>query len=509
MMSRNSLKNLINKASSRIYDLVIKSDLKKADNLSSFYKNNIFLKREDQQKIHSFKIRGAYNKLLELDLKANDSIYAYSAGNHAQGVAMAGSHLNLETNIIMPKVTPEIKINNVKKFGANIIVDGNNLEESELICKKLIKKNNGVLIHPYNDINIIAGQGTIGKEILDEIYNIDYIFCPIGGGGLISGVSAYVKDMNPNIKIIGVETFDSNSMYLSMINNNLVKLKESGLFSEGTAVKAIGDINYEISKDFIDDVVLVDTDDICLAIKDIYDDTRTIVEPAGALSLAGLKKYLIKYKLEDKNLVSIISGANMDFNKLRFISDRTGIKSDKEVMLNISTPEKPGSFLEMYNQIYPRNVLEFSYRYSASNEANIIVTLNINKLNDLDNVIQDLECNIKDCKVININNNELAKSHLRYFSLSKKHELNYDYIEKIYRFEFPEKPGALKLFLENLQTGWNISMFHYRNYGDNTGRVLTAIQIPKKDHHKLDSFLNKLNYPYVCENENPLVNKFI
>jgi threonine dehydratase len=505
------LRNLIDKASTRIYDLAKKTELNKANNISRKLKNNIYFKREDQQPVFSFKLRGAYNKILEVKdlIKENQEIYACSAGNHAQGVALSGSHLNIPTNIIMPTFTPEIKIDNVKNFGGNVILHGDSFDEAKIECDRLVEENNGILVHPFDDLDIIAGQGTIGKELIEEIKDIDYVFCPIGGGGIAAGVSSYIKETNPSIKVIGIETFDSNSMYLSRIKGDLQLLENTGLFSDGTAVKIVGQHTFEICNKYLDDIILVDTDDICLAIKDIYDDTRSIMEPAGALGLAGLKKYVTKYNLTDKKLVAILSGANMDFNKLRFISDRTGIKSDKEAMLYISIPEKPGTFLEMYQQIYPRNVLEFSYRYSGKDNANILIAFSINQLEDLNNVILDLESGVEDCQVIDISNNELAKTHLRFFSGGRGTKKPDNLKELTFRFEFPERPGALKLFLENLQSNWNISLFHYRNYGDDMGRVLAAIQIPYEDEDKLDTYLKNLGYPYIFENDNPLYEKFL
>ena len=505
-----NLINQIDKASSRIYDLVVKTQLQRTNNLSNRLKNNIFLKREDQQPVFSFKLRGAYNKLIDVVNNKNKKIYTCSAGNHAQGVALSGSHLNLKTNIVMPKLTPEIKINNVKNFGGNVILHGNSFDEAKEECSKLVEKNNGILIHPFDDIKVIAGQGTIGKELLKQLPDIDYVFIPIGGGGIAAGVSSYLKFVSPKIKIIGVETFDANCMYKSRLKDMILCLDNVGLFADGTAVKEVGANTFNICKKNLDDIVLVDTDDICLAIKDIYEDTRTISEPSGALGVAGMKKYIIKHKLENKNIVNILTGANMDFNKLSFVADRTGIKSNKEAMFFISIPEKPGTFLEMYQQIYPRNVLEFSYRYSDDKIANILISVSVNQQDDFNNIKQDLESNIENCQVLDISQNELAKTHLRFFSGGKNNN-TINLKENIFRFEFPDKPGALKLFLENLSNNWNISMFHYRNYGDDTGRVLAGIQIPvdQYDSDILKKYLDDLGYPYICENKNILTKKFL
>ena len=506
-----NLKTLIDRASSQIYDLVLRTDLSKATILSKKLDNNIFLKREDKQLVKSFKIRGAYNKIKNLkeQIKVGQEIFACSAGNHAQGVAIAGNKLNIPTNIIMPTFTPEIKINGVKRFGGKVILNGGDFDSAKKECLRLVEENQGILVDPFNDYDIIAGQGTIGKELFEQIDKIDYLFCPVGGGGLISGITSYIKSINNDTKIIGVETFDSNSMYLSLKKGEPYQISNSGLFSDGTAVKLVGDKCFEICNKHLDEVILVDTDDICLAIKDIYEEDRSIMEPAGALSIAGMKKYINRHNLENQNIVNILSGANMDFNKLRFISDRTGIKSEKEAILYISIPEKPGTFLQMYQQVYPRNVLEFSYRYSGLDNANIFLSFSISCHQDLINVIKDLESNVENCQVLDISENELAKTHLRFFSGGRQKNFPKKLIEKIYRFEFPDRPGALKVFLETLNTDWNISLFHYRNYGDSMGRVLSGIQIPENDIDNLNKYLENLGYPYFSENDNPLYNKFL
>jgi threonine dehydratase len=507
----NSLKkytDLIDKSYLRIYDLVKKTDLNTAFTLSKKYNNNIYLKREDTQDVHSFKIRGAYNKMLNITDK-DKPIYTCSAGNHAQGVALAGKHLNFTTNIVMPLQTPKIKVDNVRNYGGNVILYGDNFDEAKKKCNELSNQNNGIIVKPFDDEYVIAGQGTIAKELLEQLDNIDIIFCPIGGGGLVSGILSYVKSKNKEIKVIGVQTYDSNSMYKSIATNKKYILDEVGLFSDGTAVKEVGYLNYQICHKYLDDIILVDTDDLCLAIKDIYNECRAIMEPAGALSTAGLKKYVEKYNINNKNLVAILSGANMDFNKLRFISDRASIKTCNEVLLSITIPEKPGSFIKMYNQIYPRNVLEFSYRYSNNNMANVFISFSIDTINDLNRVIHNLKDNIEDCEIIDIKDNELAKTHLRFFSGGRSYTNPKNITEKIFRFEFPEKPGALKKFLEHLQTNWNVSLFHYRNYGDDIGRVLAAIQIPMDEEQKLKEYLDKLDYPNINENNNPLYKKFL
>jgi threonine dehydratase len=504
--SRIKINNLIEKASSRIYDVVKKTKLEKTVNLSQ--KNNIYLKREDMQNVYSFKIRGAYNKILELsDSDKNKSIFACSAGNHAQGVAFASSQLNLKTSIVMPIKTPQIKINNVKKYGGNIILHGNNFNEAKKKCTELVKQNDGIMIDPFDDIHVIAGQGTVGKEIYNQLPEVDYVFFPIGGGGLIAGSSVYLKNLNKNIKIIGVQTYDSNSMYLSLKSDTKQVVSNVGLFSDGTAVGEVGDLPLDICRKTVDDVILVDTDDICLAIQDIYNETRTIMEPAGALSVAGMKKYIYENKIQNKNIVSVLTGANMDFKKLRFIADRATVKNDNEVLFAISMPEKPGTFLKLYENIYPRNVLEFSYRYSDNKEANIFISFAVKTKQDMHQVIRDLETNIDNCKIIDISEDELAKTHLRFLIGGKIIDPPIEMKEKIISFEFPENPGVLKNFLIKLPSKWNVSLFHYRNYGDDIGRVLAGIQIPIYEEEKLIDYLEKLDYPYKNESNHILYKK--
>ena len=470
--------------------------------------NKIFLKREDCQKVSSFKIRGAYNKMIGLSNK-NKPIYTCSAGNHAQGVALSGSHLNYKTTIIMPLKTPQIKVDNVKRFGGNIILHGDSFDEAKDYCYKLAKKNNGIIIDPFNDLEVIAGQGTIGKEILDQNPNIEYIFMPIGGGGLISGVASYVKKFNPNIKIIGVQTFDSNSMNQSLIKNKRIRLNSIGSFSDGTAVKEVGDITFEICKKHVDDIILVDIDEICLSIQDIYQETRVIVEPAGALSLAGLKKYCKINDLLNKNLVSVISGANMDFKKISFVIDRAKNKSNSEANLAIQVPEKPGTFLQLYNNIFPRNVLEFSYRFNSKKKANIFISFEISSLKDKKLVMNSILSNIENSKIKDINNNEFAKTHLRYLMGGKIKNSPQNVIEKVFRFEFPEKPGSLKKFLTAMPNKWNISLFQYRNYGDDIGRVVAGLQIPKKDINIFYTFLEQIGYQWIEETNNDIYEQYL
>ncbi|VVU94310.1 Pyridoxal-phosphate dependent enzyme [seawater metagenome] len=499
-------KELIDKASGRIYDLVKRTSLHKSQNLSN--KNNIYFKREDEQQVFSFKIRGAYNKMLEIKNK-DSQIYACSAGNHAQGVALAGTHLNFSTHIVMPIKTPEIKVINVKRFGGNVILFGSNFDEAKSKCYELAQENNGSIVDPFDDLEVIAGQGTVGKEIWEEMPNVDYIFAPIGGGGLISGVASYIKFMNPNIKVIGVQTYDSNGMYLSINEKEKIILPNVGLFSDGTAVKEVGNLTYEICQEILDDIVLVDTDDICLAIKDVYNDTRNIMEPAGALSVAGMKKYINQKQLNGKNIISILSGSNMDFKKISFVSDRANIKTKKEVLLAITIPEKPGTFLTMYNSIYPRNVLEFSYRYSNKETANIFISFTVDTEEDMQNVTHHIIKSIPTSTVIDISKDELAKTHLRFLMGGKVLNKPKNIIEKVYRFEFPEGPGALKKFLESLPVKWNVSLFHYKNYGDDIGRVLAGIQVPFSEESELNIYLDKLGYEWTDESKNIIYKNYI
>lgn len=492
----------------RIYDLAVETPLTHARNLSQRFENSIYFKREDMQPVFSFKLRGAYNKIQHLseDEKAS-GVIACSAGNHAQGVALAAQKLGLKAKIVMPIFTPSIKVNSVRNFGAEVILHGNDFDGAKTECFRLVKETGMTLIHPYDDPLVIAGQGTIGMEILRQLNNKDIhaIFCAVGGGGLISGIGCYVKTLYPHVKIIGVETHDANAMYLSLQKGERVELKEIGIFADGAAVKLVGEETFRLSQQVVDEVVLVSNDELCAAIKDTFVDCRTVLEPAAALSVAGAKKYIKNNNLKNENFVCVLSGANVDFNRLRFIAERAEIGENREVMLSVIIPEKPGTFYKLYSVIYPRNVTEVSYRYHGPEEAFIYIAFEVQDPSiEVPQVMQALEK--EDMKPIDITQNEMAKSHARYLVGGRSSKATN---EHLYRFEFPQRPNSLYYFLKAMQSTWNVSLFHYRNQGHDVGRVLAGIQVPPEEKEAFQSTLDNLGYRYVDESNNPVYLQFL
>ena len=483
----------------KVYDVAKRTPLDYQALLSTRLNNQIYLKREDLQSVFSFKIRGAYNKLTHLDKKIRDKgIIAASAGNHAQGVAMAAKTLGCKATIVMPKTTPTIKTNAVRKFGAEVVLHGISLYESLEYAHEIEKKQGLTFIHPFDDPYVIAGQGTIGKEILEDFKEpLHAIFVCVGGGGLISGIAAYVKAVNPEIKVIGVEAKDSEAMTEALKRNERISLDQVSLFAEGAAVKQIGVHNFEIASKYVDEMVVVDNDEICAAIKDVFEDTRTILEPAGALAAAGLKSYVLKNNIQGKNLIGIASGANINFDRLRFVAERAELGEQREAILSVTIPEKPGAFKSFCDLLGERNITEFNYRYSDTNQAQIFVGVTISNAKDTTTLLNNF--NEAGLSASDLTQNEMAKLHLRYMvgghAPDAKNEL-------VYRFEFPEKPGALLSFLTNMGENWNISLFHYRNHGADIGRVLVGMQVPKKDQETFHKFLNDLEYPFYNETDN-------
>ncbi len=486
---------------SRVYDIVRETPLTYAANISRKLNNKILLKREDLQDVFSFKIRGAYNKIAYLsDDKKKKGVICASAGNHAQGVALSAKTLGIKAVIVMPETTPAIKVDAVKHHGAEVVLKGDNYSEASDYSKILTKEMQMTYIHPFDDEFVIAGQGTIGHEIIRQTTggNVYAIFVPIGGGGLISGIAAFVKSVYPNIKVIGVEPKESNAMYLSVKNNKRVVLDKVGIFADGVAVKEVGEITFEITKKYVDDIILVGTDDIASSIKDIYYDTRNIVEPAGALALAGIKKYIKEHNLKNKELIAINSGANMNFDRLGFVAERAVIGEKQEALYAVTIPEIPGAFKRFCETVVGnKNVSEFHYRISERNKAYLLVGLSIDYEKENDEILKRM----KDAGyyAMDITPNELVKSHIRYM-VGGKADIAEN--ELLYHFRFPEKAGALMNFLHHMKENWNISLFHYMRHGGEYGRVLVGFEIPPNDKKEFIESLKKLNYDYTDETHN-------
>jgi threonine dehydratase len=497
----------------QVYDVAIESPLTFAKNLSRRYSNSIYMKREDLQPVFSFKLRGAYNKMSQLSAEERSKgVITCSAGNHAQGVALAANKMNIKASIVMPVHTPLIKVNAVRALGAEVILFGSDFDQAAAECRRLAQSSNKTIVHPYDDKYVIAGQGTIGMEILRQLNGekISAIFVCVGGGGLIAGIAAYIKPLFPHIKIIGVEADDAAGMFTSLQAGKRVELQQVGLFADGAAVRLVGEETFRICQHYVDSVILVNNDEICAAIKDTFEDTRSILEPAGALSIAGAKKFLSKYpNLKGQNYVCINSGANMNFNRLRFVSERAELGEHREALLAVTIPEKPGTFMQLYMQLYPRNVTEFSYRYNDSTEAHIYLSFECSNRNeDLPAIISNIN-NLVGFKATDISNNEMAKNHARYL-VGGRSSLVAE--ERLFRFNFPERPGALLRFLQCLHNNanqYNVSLFHYRNYGSDQGKVLAGIQVATDKQEEFNNFLLNLNYTYTEETNNPVYRQFM
>lgn len=503
------MNNIVEKIlNARVYDVAHITSIDRARSLSARFGNSILLKREDAQPVFSFKCRGAYNKIYHLSQEdQKKGVVAASAGNHAQGVALAAELLNIQATIVMPKTTPRIKVQAVESRGAITLLHGDTFEEAVNFARTLVEDKGLVYIPPYDDIEIIAGQGTVGVEIVDQLKSAPYaVFVPVGGGGLLSGVASFLRHTWPEIKIFGVEPEDAACLDLAMKMGKPSPLKEVGLFAEGCAVAQIGDLTYQLIRASIDGVIKVTNDEICAAIKDIFEDTRSIAEPAGALALAGLKKYTLSNGIRDKELLTIISGANTNFDRLRYISERTEIGEKREAILCAYIPERPGEFKTFCEAIGRRNITEFNYRFSGFDQALVFVGISVEPGgSDLRSLMDNLL--IKGYEVDDLTNNEIAKLHIRHmiggtitYNLKK---------EVCYRFEFPERPGALANFLDVLGSKWNISLFHYRNHGADYGRVLVGFQINSDDEKKLHKAFDVLGYPYWNETENKAYTQFL
>ena len=493
----------------RVYDVAIESPLEHAPNLSARIGNNVLFKREDMQPVFSFKLRGAYNKMAQLNPEQlKRGVIAASAGNHAQGVALSAHRLGCKAVIVMPTTTPQVKIEAVRHFGqrsVEIVLHGDSYSDACSHAYELEKERNLTFVHPFDDPDVIAGQGTIAMEILRQHQApIHAIFCAIGGGGLIAGVAAYVKQVRPDIKIIGVQTIDSDAMYRSLKAKKRVTLNDVGLFSDGTAVKQVGEETFRICKKYVDEIVLVDTDAVCAAIKDVFQDTRSILEPAGALAIAGAKLYAKREQLKGETLIPIACGANMNFDRLRFVAERAEIGEKREAILAVTIPETPGSFRKFCSLLGKRNITEFNYRFADPKLAQVFVGIQVKDQSETADLVEKLQHN--KLPTLDLSDNEMAKLHLRHLVGGHAPEAK---DEILFRFEFPERPGALMNFLNSMNHDWNISLFHYRNHGADYGRILVGMQVPRSDKKALKTFLDTLGYPYWDESDNPAYRLFL
>jgi len=497
------LKRILN---ARVYDVAIESPLEPAPNLSARIGNMVLLKREDMQPVFSFKLRGAYNKMAQLTPEQlKRGVIAASAGNHAQGVALSAQKLGCKAIIVMPSTTPQIKIQAVAARGAKVVLHGDSYSDAYQHALELEKKDKLTFVHPYDDPDVIAGQGTIAMEILRQhTQPIHAIFAAIGGGGLISGVAAYVKELRPEIKIIGVQPVDSDAMYRSLKAKRRITLDHVGLFADGVAVKQVGRETFRLCRKLVDEIILVDTDTTCAAIKDVFEDTRSILEPAGALAIAGAKLYAARKKLKGETLVAIACGANMNFDRLRFVAERAEIGEQREALLAVTIPETPGSFRKFCSLLGKRNITEFNYRYADPKAAQVFVGIQVRDQLETGELVGKLRNN--KLATLDLSNNEMAKLHLRHLVGGHAPEAK---DEIIFRFEFPERPGALMNFLNSMSHGWNISLFHYRNHGADYGRVLVGMQVPHHDKKALRKFLDTLGYRYWDESDNPAYRLFL
>lgn len=491
---------------SRVYDVAVETPLQEARNLSRRFGNTVSLKREDMQPIFSFKIRGAYNKIAQLDeAERARGVIAASAGNHAQGVAYAARELSLKALIVMGHNTPAIKVDAVRNLGARIVLHGDTYNDAAIHAKHLAEREGYVFVHPFDDVDVIAGQGTVGMEIMNQHHGApDAIFVPVGGGGLVAGIAAYVKYLSPATRVIGVEAAGSACLTAALKAGRRVRLPEEtlDLFADGVAVAQVGKETFRIARRCVDATITVTTDEICAAVKDVFDDTRSIAEPSGALAVAGLKKYCDD--VAGQRLVAVVSGANVNFDRLRHISERAEVGEQREAILGVAIPECKGSFRRFCKVLGKRSVSEFNYRYAGNEEAHVFVGLQVTTLQDRHRVIEDLTS--AGYRVEDMTDNEAAKLHVRHMVGGRA---NGDKPELLYRFEFPERPGALARFLSVLGTGWNITMFHYRNHGAAWGRVLAGFEAETSDQPKLDGYLQRIGYRYSEETRNPAYEMFL
>ncbi|QMT32493.1 threonine ammonia-lyase, biosynthetic [Alysiella filiformis] len=491
---------------SSVYDVAVETPLDFAANLSRRLNNTVYLKREDLQPVFSFKIRGAYNKMSKLPENAlQKGVITASAGNHAQGVALSAQKLGCTATIVMPETTPQIKVDAVKARGGKVVLAGVSYNDAYDHAMKLAAQSGLTYIAPFDDPDVIAGQGTVGMEIVRQHAKpIHAVFVPIGGGGLAAGVAAFIKQVRPEIKVIGVQTNDSCAMKVSIAAGERVALKDVGLFTDGTAVKLVGEETFRLCRDLLDDIITVDTDAVCGALKDVFDDTRSICEPSGALALAGLKAYVARNGVRDETLMAITSGANMNFHRLRHVSERSELGEGNEAIFAVSIPERAGSFRHFINVLASRNITEFNYRYGDDDVAHIFVGIQTSGSHDSNNIASDFQA--AQIPYIDLSNDEMAKVHLRYMVGGRNPKVQN---ERLMSFEFPERPQALAQFLNQMQGDWNITLFHYRNHGADYGRVLVGIDVPESDSAAFDAFLDNLGYAYEEQTDNAAYRLFL
>ena len=488
---------------SRVYDVARETPLDLASGLSRRLGHRVLLKREDLQPVFSFKLRGAHNKIASLTSEERArGIIAASAGNHAQGVAYSCRTLGLRAVIVMPVTTPSIKVDAVRRLGAEVVLHGDSYSDAQLHCDRLVIETGMTFVHPYDDPLVIAGQGTVGAEILRHSQaDLSVVFVPVGGGGLLAGIAGYIKVLRPDVRVIGVEPFEADAMYRSLAEGRRVRLEHVGIFADGVAVREVGALPFEIARDTVDEVIRVSNDEVCAAIKDIFDDTRTIMEPAGALALAGLKRWAAREEARDQTLVAVLSGANMNFDRLRFVAERAEVGESREALVAVTIPERKGAFREFCGALGRRVVTEFNYRLSGRQQAYIFAT---QSRQDAEALVAQLQSQGYDA--VDLTHNEMAKLHVRHMVGGHAPDvLN----ERLCRFEFPERPGALVDFLEALAGRWNISLFHYRNHGADFGRVLAGLEVEDDQLDAFTAFLDSLGYAYVVESDNPAYRLFL
>lgn len=490
----------------RVYEVAEETPLEVAPALSRRLGNRLMLKREDLQPVFSFKLRGAYNKMARLaPAQLRRGVIAASAGNHAQGVALAAQKLGCRAVIVMPVTTPRIKVEAVHARGAEVVLHGDTYDEAYAHARRLKRRRGLAFVHPYDDPDVIAGQGTIGMEILRQATRpIDAVFVPVGGGGLIAGIAAYVKRLRPQVRIVGVEPEDADAMARSLAAGRRVALDHVGLFADGVAVKKVGAETFRLARRLVDEVVLVDTDEICAAIKDVFEDTRVVLEPAGALAVAGAKAWVERRRVRGKTLVAVASGANTNFDRLRFVAEQAELGEHREAVLAVTIPERRGSFRRFLKALGNRNITEFNYRISSPELAHIFVGVSVHGREETARIVRRLER--AGCRTLDLSDNDIAKAHVRHMvggrSALAENEL-------LYRFEFPERQGALMKFLSAMNPSWNISLFHYRNHGADYGSVLVGIQVPPNEMGDFRRFLARLGYPYADETRNPAYRLFL